>query len=306
VGRPSHANSPMLSRSPRQSAINRWARAGWSHIGRLRERIHYRLATNLTLRAYMPSCIAADADYAIQLARGHLRTFERHFDLSRVAILELGPGINLGPQLILASHGAEVTVSDRFLTLWNSAYHPRLYRALKARWSGAAAAIDRVLEARGYPTDVITCVAQPAENLSDLADGAFDGVVSNAVLEHISDLHAVAATLARVTRSGGQHFHQIDFRDHKDFSRPLEFLLMSDDEYRQQPEHARGNRRRLSEWTTALIAAGFKIADVEINETVREDYFEAFVPRLRRADSTYRDWPEDDLRVLGARVWLRR
>jgi SAM-dependent methyltransferase len=254
----------------------------------------------------MPSCIANDAEYAIQLARGHLHTFERHFEPSRAKILELGPGINFGPQLILASHGAVVTVSDRFLGRWHPAYHPRLYRELKARWSGPSGAIDRVLEAGGYPTDVITCVAQPAENLSELADGAFDCVVSNAVLEHIYDPAAVAVSLARVTKAGGYHFHQIDFRDHKDFSRPLEFLLIGDETYRRQSEHKRGNRRRLTEWTSAFAAAGFKVADVEINESAPEAYFSAFVPRLRRADSIYRDWPENDLRVLGARVCLRR
>jgi SAM-dependent methyltransferase len=296
----------MLSRSPHQSAINRWARAGWGGIQRLPERVLYRLGTNLTLRAHMPSCVTADAEYAVQLARNYVQSLERHLDLSRATILELGPGINFGPQLILASYGADVTVSDRFLTLWHSAYHPKIYRELKARWSGPSAAIDRVLEASGYPTGVMTCVAQPAEHLSDLADGSFDCVISNAVLEHIYDHRAVAATLARVTKTGGHHFHQIDFRDHKNFSRPLEFLLMSDGEYRRQSASARGNRRRLSEWTAALAAAGFKVADVQINEVAPEDYFSAFVPRLRRADSVYRDWPEDDLRILGARVCLCR
>jgi SAM-dependent methyltransferase len=257
----------------------------------------------------MPSCIAADADYAAQVARDYLQVFKPHFELPRAKILELGPGINFGPQLILASHGADITVADRFLSRWHRIYHPRIYKELKARWPGPSTAIDRALQSNGYPDDVITRVAQPAERLADSAGGPFDCVISNAVLEHIYDLRAVATSLAHVTKPGGHNFHQIDFRDHKNFSRPLEFLLLHDEDYRLESDAkkcARGNRRRLSEWTAALEEAGFKVADVQINEVASDEYLSGFVPRLRQADTIYRDWPESDLRILGARVCLRR
>jgi SAM-dependent methyltransferase len=299
----------MLNRLLRHSRSNRWATAGVEGVRRLRERVLYRLGNNLSLRASIPSFIAADADYAIQIARGYLQTFEPHFDLSRAAILELGPGINFGPQLILASCGAHITVADRFLSRWHRHYHPRIYRELKARWSGPSAAIDRVLQSNGYPADVMTCVAQPAECLADLADGSFDCVISNAVLEHVYEPRVVAASLARATKAGGYNFHQIDFRDHKDFRRPLEFLLVGAGEYQEQFDRTkggRGNRWRLGEWTAAFESTGFRVADVQINDVAPEAYFETFVPRLRRTDTVYRDWPENDLRVLGARVCLRR
>ena len=84
---------------------------------------------------------------------------------------------------------------------------------------------------------------------------------------------------------------------------------MGDEEYQRQSDtkrSARGNRRRLSEWTAAFEAAGFKVAEVQINGVAPEEYFSAFVPRLRGVDTIYRDWPESDLRILGARLCLRR
>lgn len=278
-------------------------------IRRFHERARYRLGNNLTLRSVMRSFLEADVDYAIQVARNHLQVLERHFDLSRAAILELGPGINFGPQLILASCGARVTVSDRFLSRWHWRYHPKVYRALQAKWSGPTAALDRVLHAKGYPADVITCVAQPAESLSGVADGAFDCVISNAVLEHVYAPRAVAASLARVTKAGCLNFHQVDFRDHKDFRRPLEFLLVGGDEYREQfdrTQGVRGNRWRLSEWIGAFDSAGFAVVDVQINDFVSDQYLDGFMPRLRAADTIYRDWPDSDLRPLGAHLCLRR
>jgi ubiquinone/menaquinone biosynthesis C-methylase UbiE len=101
------------------------------------------------------------------------------------------------------------------------------------------------MQSRGYPADVIACLAEPAEELAGLADGSFDCVISNAVLEHVYEPVAVAASLARVTRPGGHNFHQIDFRDHKDFRHPLEFLLFGTRDYRDEFERTksgRGNR----------------------------------------------------------------
>lgn len=290
-------------------ALCRNCMAGLNDICRFQERARYRLGKNLTLRSVMRSFLEADVDYAIQVARNHLQVLERHFDLSRVSILELGPGINFGPQLILASCGARVTVSDRFLSRWHWRYHPKVYRELRAKWSEPAAALDRVLHARGYPDDVISCIAQPAESLSGVADGAFDCVISNAVLEHVYAPRAVATSLARVTKAGGLHFHQVDFRDHKDFRQPLEFLLVGADEYQAQFERTqgvRGNRWRLSEWIGAFESAGFIVVDVQVNDTASDQYLDGFMPRLRDADTVYRDWSEDDLRPLGAHLCFRR
>jgi hypothetical protein len=191
-----------------------------------------------------------------------MRHFQRTgFVLAGSKILELGPGIDFGAQLIIASQGARVTVADRFLAPWDSAYHPQFYRKLRARWDGPAGALDAVIAANGYPEQAIGRIARSGEQLGSVPAASFDLVISNAVLEHVQDLKRVAHNLARITKSPGLNLHQIDFRDHKDFSRPLEFLLLSEREQSASFKSSHGefgNRLRASQSISYFEAAGFK------------------------------------------------
>lgn len=253
--------------------------------------------------------IPADVDYALQQAQTHFAVAQGlGIDISRASILELGPGLSFAPQLAFAGHGARVAVADRFLARWHPDYHPEFYRQFRARWHGPVAALDKVIAADGYPPDLITCVDRPAEQLSDLPGERFDLIISNAVLEHVTDLPAVARALAALTRTGGANSHQIDFGDHLNRVSPLEFLTRGDvgfllENFRHPSQ---GNRRRLSECVAAFERAGFAIERTEANGFAADAYLEAFLPRLRNSRSRYRDWSADDLRVLGARICFRR
>ena len=202
------------------------------HIkAQLRNRLLPQRTPPVNLRSRDPAALERDVAYAVQVAVNWMKHMRRvGFSLPGANILELGPGTDFGPQLIFASHGAKVTVADRFLSPWDDHYHPQFYRMLRARWDGPAAALDAVIAANAYPLQAIGRIAQSGEEL-DLPAGSFDLVLSNAVLEHVQDLPRVAENLARITKSPGLNMHQIDFRDHADFSRPLEFLLLTDREY---------------------------------------------------------------------------
>ena len=147
------------------------------------------------------------------------------FDLSRTSLLEVGPGINFGAQLLLAQHGTRITVADRFLSAWDATYHPVFYRHLRDQAGKKGGPLDDIVAANEYPPEVISLVKAPAETLSGIPDASLDVVLSNAVLEHVSDLEAACRSFARVTKPGGMNSHQVDFRDHDNFDRPLEFLL---------------------------------------------------------------------------------
>src|SRR5262249_16419077 len=116
--------------------------------------------------------------------------------------------------------------------------------------------------------------------------------------------------LARITKSPGLNLHQIDFRDHKDFSRPLEFLLLSKREQslRFKSSHGQyGNRLRASQSVSYFQAAGFRVEDVHVTDRVEPNYFGEFLPRLRASqDSAYQDWPVEDLEIIGALLTLRK
>jgi ubiquinone/menaquinone biosynthesis C-methylase UbiE len=175
-------------------------------------------------------------------------------------------------------------------------------RRLLASWPDELPSVRKSLECGTF---AVRQVSAPAHRLAAIADQSVDVVLSNAALEHVENIDAVCTELARITKPGGINAHQVDFRDHREFSRPLEFLLdelpLSDDEYRSRF----GNRRRCSELCDAFAEAGFDI-EVEVNALVDEEYFRRFLPRLRNCRTAYNAWPEHDLKVLGARFVLRK
>ena len=255
------------------------------------------------------SALERDVRYAVQVAESMFETISGlGLELPGLRVLELGPGHNFGPQLLLAGHGARMTLTDRFLAPWDETYHPAFYRALRARWTGPAPALDRVIGAGGYG-DTLTLLAEPAERLS-VADASFDLVLSNAVLEHVFDLPAVCREMARITRLDGVNLHQIDFRWHRaGFARPLGFLLQTEARFRRDfaGDHGEcGNRWRASEVAALFRSAGFEVLRTAVTETADDQELARFLPKLRRSRSPYRTWPAEDLRILGARVELRR
>jgi SAM-dependent methyltransferase len=98
----------------------------------------------------------------------------------------------------------------------------------------------------------------PAEHLAEATTERFDVTLSNAVLEHVFDPLRAAVNLHRVTAPGGIGFHQVDFRDHRDFTRPLEYLLLDEFSYVRMFHGSTGNAGIDSGlwFEAALTAAG--------------------------------------------------
>ncbi len=250
---------------------------------------------------------ASAAGYQLVLAETYLDLMRWHaINPVGARVLEIGPGENLGAQILLACAGVRMTVADRFLSAWKPA-HADLYRSLvQSSWPGDPGPILGVLERQGVD-GLIRAIAEPAEAMPSLAAGSFDVVLSNAVLEHAGDLAKVAAELKRVSAPGAWHFHQIDFRDHENMNRPLEHLLIPRAAFLglTEQDSRRGFQLRLSEACAAFKANGFTLVEEEVNTRTDPRYLADFLPRLRRSASDYSVWPEADLAVLGARLVLR-
>jgi SAM-dependent methyltransferase len=253
----------------------------------------------------------ADVTYAIDLARYYPRRLqEMGLRLQDANILELGPGKNFGLALILTGHGAQVTVADRFLCPWDENYHPRFYAALRDRWEGPKIALEAALRNGGH--SAIATLNTDDRGLAALADDSIDAIISHAVLEHVVDVEATCRELARVTRRRGIHIHQIDYRDHRDQMRPLDHLLIPEEEFVANLASVywnTGNRYRHSEFCALFDAIGFDLIDTLIAPEVEQPlgpYLPGFLPQLRASQSRYRDWPEDKLGPLGARLSLRK
>jgi SAM-dependent methyltransferase len=269
------------------------------------------LPVNLAKQNSSPEAIANAVDYAISVADGfemwlrncgpaERRAAARPF--ADLKVLEVGPGQTLGSAVLLACAGARVTVADRFLARWDSDFHPAFYRALREKVRGRGdeyvAAIDRLLAADAFTPEVIRCHARGCEELWKIG-ARFDVVFSNAVLEHVEDLEATVRNLAAVTVRGGHGFHQVDFRDHRDFSRPLEYLTISRDDYQTVRHEAFcewGCQWRVSTVSNAFAAAGF-------TQTAYPNLFAdpAYLDDLRpRLHDDFRTVSEADLAATSA------
>ncbi len=249
----------------------------------------------------------AAVQYAVQIAEGYLRIWkDASINLAGMKLLELGPGADFAPQLVLASSGARVTLADKYLASWDADFHPGFYAAFLEQWTGAADAVRAAVKRQGYD-GILQAAAEPAEHMPSLPTASFDLVQSNAVLEHVSDFRKVARELARVTKAGGVHAHQIDFRDHRDFDRPLEYLRLDQKGYaalRQERGGVSGTAKRLPELLDAF-SRYFWIWKVNVNGSASRDYVASVAEGLP-ADSPYAKWPREMLRDIGAHVWLVR
>jgi SAM-dependent methyltransferase len=270
--------------------------------------------TNHRTREATPEKIQADIRYVLDTTGACLhRMLAVSASLAGKTVLEVGPGPNFAAVLALAALGARPAVADRFLAPWQEEYHPKFYAALADEVARRYPTADvrclrAVVEANGYPEEIIRRYECAVEDLAVPSD-SMDFVFSNAVGEHLFDVGRAFEQIYRATRPGGYGMHQIDFRDHNRFDRPLEFLLMNEKDFQAEFQHyhgERGNRLRPDEVAGLMRAAGFEILDFEPNILCTPEYLEDFLPRLRRTRTHYRHWSAESLRTVSGFFRLRK
>jgi SAM-dependent methyltransferase len=248
-------------------------------------------------------------EYSVNLSRQYLEKLGRAgVPLHGLRFFEIGPGSDFAPQLVLASHGVDVTLADKYLAAWDPDYHPGFYEAFLKRWTGPADAIKAVLTRGGY-AGVLKLVSEPSEKLLSIRSNSFDFVLSNAVLEHVGNIHRAAAELARVTRPGGVHGHQVDFRYHASFDRPLDHLLRDWAEFKDERDNneggaVHGTMMRLPEMIESFTPY-FWIWGMEANMLADPRYTAEIRDRLPES-SPYKYWPIEMLRQTSGFIWLTR
>lgn len=203
-------------------------------------------------------------------------------------VLELGPGADYGWTMVLACLGAHCSVADPFTRVWSDDFHLPFFSALAKRLQClpevvTIAPIQRLLQERDFKRAEITCFDDAAEELQ-APNETFDFVLSAAVGEHFYDIEAAFRQLARVTRPGGIGLHWIDLRDHRDFSRPLEYLLMNDADFLKEfvLRHAEcANRHRAHEFEEVFRQVGFELISKVATSLFDPEYLDDLIPRLR-------------------------
>ncbi len=108
-----------------------------------------------------------------------------------------------------------------------------------------------------YPVDIAS---------TTLPDASQDIIFSHACFEHFLDPDGAIAQIARLLRPQGVTSHEVDLRDHRDFSRPLDFLRYNDTLWRlstsNRPNGVR-NRWRAPEYRAAFERHGMEVVSLK-------------------------------------------
>lgn len=262
-----------------------------------------------------PAQVSKDAEYGFGCGQSFKYQIERFgIPVRGASILEVGPGTAFGAVAYLAAHGAKSAVADQWLSPWQTDYHGHYYRALadlidKEGAGGDGAMLRKLADAGAYEAGPIALHSSGAEALSAQLDGAFDVICSNAVLEHLAEPARAFSRFFQLTRPGGLGVHQVDFRDHRDFSRPLEYLLMRPaafDDLNRSVHYEYGSQRRQSDYASLLQRSGFEIAEYSSNDRATDAYLADLLPRLRAAKSAFAETSAEAMRDLGGLFIVRR
>ncbi len=257
--------------------------------------------------------------YAEAIFDGLRRRVEKYRGpLTDLKILELGPGYTLTAGLLFYAHGARsYTGADLFPIAGRDS---SLYRRLRQHIARSCVLpavstinedvlrrFDEAVKLEGpeavFDETKVSC-RHPVDAASlPFPDASFDVVISLASFEHFQDPAAAARECARVLAPKGVGLHQIDLRDHRDFSKPLDFLRFSDEEWRKIPPKpfCHTNRLRKSDFERVFRESGVAVEEVDVNLKTTLD------PALKaQLHPSFRDRPIEDLEAISAFFVLRK
>lgn len=327
------------ARLPARLAFRGFAHASKKDLGLLAEAIERTPTSDLeAIYERLRERVESDEHgprYGLRIYASWHGSLERHAGGARgKKLLELGPGHTLVTGAMLVAAGAESYVGadlfpiashdaapyrraraeladDRDLVRANGYYDARREMLARfdaaVRFEGDQVRFDESRLAWKHPVDA---GKMPFE------DGAFDVVLSNACFEHFRDAEAAARECLRVTRPGGVNLHQIDLRDHRDFSRPLEFLRFAKADWDRlfggdgpplaelgpaRSSFQYTNRWRKGDHVRAFERAGGEVSSASV--TSRTEVADALRAKLHQ---DFRDLPRDELEAVSVFLVVRK
>ncbi len=193
-----------------------------------------------------------DEVFADYLAYGHIR----EANLAGKRVLEIGPGDNVGVALrFLAAGCSQVVCADKFSARRDPEQQLRIYRAMRARLSGAerrrfdeAAGVEGAFTPNAERLQYLCGVSvEQATHL--FAAESFDLIVSRAVLMEMADADAAFRAMDRLLKPGGLMIHKVaPFNDYRMFTGwghgRLEFLTVPGWLYRRMVSDVGGPNRK--------------------------------------------------------------
>jgi SAM-dependent methyltransferase len=242
-------------------------------------------------------------------------------------VAEIGPGDSCGIGLMFMADGCQsVDLVDRFYSARDERHQRAINKALVQQFPGLASLQSNGDFSESSFLNLVRHYGRPAETFFD-ANRGYDFIVSCAVLEHVYDpLRAVTAMISAL-KPGGIMVHQVDCRDHGQFSEyfhELKFLELPSTLYSPLKWGGGPNRVRLSSYVSLLQQApvDFKIYVGSLagcpeftyqhklmqdlpRETVRAS--QEYVAGIRsRLAMPFRQLSDEDLMVSGFTMSVRK
>jgi len=134
-----------------------------------------------------------------------------------------------------------------------------------------------------------------------LGDGEVDLCCSTSFLEHVDDVEAAVAEMARITKRGGRGAHSIDGIDHRSYVDPKVHALEFLEDAGKGPIVHICNRIRPRSFVPIFERHGFEVSRFlewrrqEVGAAMRARFVEPF-----------RSMSVEDLECSGATIWVRR
>lgn len=253
----------------------------------------------------------SDIDYAISAADNYLKDIlDAGIDIKGKEVLEIGPGINFGSALILLWNGAKnVTVIDKYLSGFTVGYHDKFYFELRMKYyeTNRLKFSSDINNLKSYEVLLTEGHLLTKEcSLETISGLTFDITLSCAVLEHLENPYNSVKNLFSLTKSRGFGSHQIDFRDHRNFEKPLEYLLLDEMSFFGlfQSVHGEcGNRMRMFQWSSLFNEFFGDKVELSPNMWVQEPYFADFLLRLSKSEiSNFCKFETNDLKILSGKI----
>jgi len=232
-------------------------------------------------------------------------------------VLELGPGFSLGLIFLAALSGARKTwAADLFPHDMgpDNDYIVSMFEHIE-KDSRFLVTMDQPWNTDRLATEFSKLIEKDAQNRfafrKDKLEYLFpysgenlpftketiDLSLSCAAFEHFRNPVAVVNELSRVTSPGGLSCHTIDFRDHRNFNLPLEFLTLTDDSWQQIHQNSFSytytNRLRHSQVVSVFDAGGFSLMGVRPLITLPIDQ-----GTIQRLVAPYNTMPISELEIL--------
>lgn len=211
------------------------------------------------------------------------------------AVLELGPGADLGPALFLLDAGARQYITMDANRLIDQT-PPRFYEELLKSLPHGDAIKPELEKTLAGNDDRIQYVVDPTFNLTQLTAESIDVAVSQAAFEHFSDVEKTIKQLSAIVASGGVLVAEIDLMTHTGLLRgrvPLNIYRYSNLLYRLARFSGIPNRVRPTIYKQLLEAHGWYNIQIVPIQTLTSHQIDEIRPELARP---FRDDP--DMHIL--------